>query len=135
MCRKFPQGLQPMSTLAAKQRIDKMVQMESRGWGDQANALGRIAKKYKVPAGTLDNIRTGRTKTVLEDIGDAIRLAYLDMLTRQVRKWQRELELERRAGHVDDDLENMEREAEDLSARLETRIQSRLRARDRRRAQ
>ena len=123
-----------MNALAAQERINKMIQMESRGWGDQANALDRIASRYKLPAGTLDNLRTGRTKGLLQDIGDAIRLAYLDMLKAQVRRWQHELARERKAGHVDDDLENMEREAEDLSARIAARIETRLRTRTRRRA-
>lgn len=123
MCRKSPQGMRTMNAAAAKERIDKMLTMESRGWGDQAHALERIAKRCKLPAGTIDNIRTGRTKGLLADVGDAIKLAYLEMLRTQIRRWKVELDRERKAGHVDDDLENMEREAEDLSSRLAARVE------------
>ncbi|MEC5293326.1 hypothetical protein VSX64_20985 [Aurantimonas sp. C2-6-R+9] len=110
-----------MSTEITKHQIERMVGMESRGWGDQCPALHRIARRYRMPFGTLDNIRTGRAKRVFSDVRDAIRAAYLDMCAREVRKWQQELAVERAKGHIDDDLETMEREATDLAARIAAR--------------
>lgn len=121
MCRKSPQGVREMSAVATKRQIEKMVRMESLGWGDQSNALVRICRDYKLPFGTLDNIRTGRAKRIFADVRDAIHLAYLDMCGREVAKWQNELAIQRAKGPVDDDLEHLEREAEDLAAKLASR--------------
>jgi len=114
-----------MSTEAISEQVNRMVRMESRGWGDQAPALQRIARNYRIPFGTLDNIRTGRAKRIFSDVRDAIRAAYLDMCAKEIRKWQQELAIERAKGNIDDDLENMEREASDLAARIAER-QSRI---------
>ena len=121
MCRKSPHGVQEMSTDMASDQINKMIGMESRGWGDQGLALERIARRYKLSHGTLDNIRTGRAKRIFADVRDGIRAAYLDMCAREVRKWQRELAVERAKGNVDHDLETMEREAADLASRIAAR--------------
>lgn len=121
MCRNSPQKVREMSALAAKRQIEKMVSMESLGWGDQANALARICRQYKLPAGTIDNIRTGRSRRIFADVRDAIRLAYLDMCAREVAKWQTELAIQRAKGPIDADLEDLEREALDLAARIAAR--------------
>lgn len=104
--------------VSTRKQIETMVGMECRGWGDQLPALERIAKRYRLSVGTLDNIRTGRVKRVFTDIQEAVRSAYIDMCERQVTRWQNELSIQRAMGAVDADLENLEREAEDLAARI-----------------
>lgn len=119
MRREFPHAVRKMSARIATEQIKKMVRLESRGWGDQAQALKRIAFRYGLPYGTLDNLRTGRVDTIFADLRDDIRRAYLDMLERQVKRWKAEIAVERAKGTIDDDLRDMEREAEAFRQKIE----------------
>ena len=110
-----------MSTAIAAKQIHRMVQRNSRGWGDHMNALREIARRYDLPFGSLDNLRTGRVKTITADLRDAIRSAYLQECERQLAKLQHELATERAKGNIDDDLRDLERQAESLGARLAER--------------
>ena len=121
MRREFPHAVRKMSARIATEQINKMVGLESRGWGDQAQALKRIAFRYDLNHGTLDNLRTGRVKTILADLRDDIRRAYLDMLERQVKRWEVEIAVERAKGTIDDDLRDMELEAQAFRKRIEAR--------------
>ena len=44
--------------------VRRMVEKETRGWGDQEGALGRLEARYGLPFWSLNHIRTGRAKTV-----------------------------------------------------------------------
>ncbi len=97
--------------------VRRMVERETRGWGDQDSALSRLEARYGIPFWSLKNIRTGRAKTVEAGLFARIRAAYLDLCERQVSKLQHEIALEK-AMNEDDTLEDLEREASRLAARI-----------------
>lgn len=64
-CRETQQQVREMSTAeVASGYVRRMVEAETRGWGDQDNALSRLEARYGLPFWSLNNIRTGRAKTV-----------------------------------------------------------------------
>lgn len=97
--------------------VRRMVQSESRGWGDQENALARLETRYGLPFWSMNNLRTGRAKTVEAGLFARIRGAYLDLCERQVANLQHEIAVEK-ALNEDDTLEDLEREARSLAARI-----------------
>lgn len=97
--------------------VRRMVEAETRGWGDQSNALNRIEQRYGIPFWTLNHLRSGRAKTVEATIFERIRAAYLDLCERQIAKLQHEISVEK-ALHHDDIDQDIEREAEALLARV-----------------
>jgi len=97
--------------------VRRMVEKETRGWGDQNSALHRIGDRYRLPFWTLNNLKTGRAKTVEAGLFDRIRAAYLDLCERQVRQLQHEIEIEK-AKAEDAPFEDLAREAEELAARV-----------------
>jgi len=97
--------------------VRRMVEREAKGWGDQANAQQRIEARYGLPFWTLEHLRTGRAKTVEAGLLARIRGAYLDLCERQVSKLQHEIAVEK-ALNEDDTLEDLEREARRLAARI-----------------
>lgn len=105
-----------MSTVErAGDLVRGMVEMESKGWGDQFAAVRRIGHRYGILLNALEHLRTGRAKTVNGDLLSRIRAAYLDVCERQIAKLQKQLEIERALG-VDDDLEDIGIEAARLAA-------------------
>lgn len=98
--------------------VRRMVEAETRGWGDQESALSRLEARYGLPFWTLNHIRTGRAKTVEAGLFARIRGAYLDLCQRQVAKLQHEISVEK-ALNENDTLEDLEREARRLAARIE----------------
>ena len=97
--------------------VRRMVEREVRGWGDQENALTRIEQRYGIPFWSLQNLRTGRAKTVEAGLFGRIRAAYLDICEKQVRALQHEISIEK-ALHDDDTLEDLERAARALAAKV-----------------
>lgn len=107
-----------MSTVeTASAYVKRMVERETRGWGDQENALARLEARYRLPFWSLDHLRTGRAKSVDAGLFARIRAAYLDLCERQVEKLQHEIAIEK-AMYADDSMEDLEREAEELAARI-----------------
>lgn len=100
--------------------VRRMVEKEARGWGDQAQAQARLEARYGIPFYSLERLRTGRAKTVDAGLFARIRGAYLDLCERQVRKLQHEISIEK-ALNEDDTLEDLEREAAQLLARVEAK--------------
>lgn len=100
--------------------VRRMVEKETRGWGDQSNALHRIGDRYGLPFWSLHNLKTGRAKTVEAGLFRRIRGAYLDLCERQVRQLQHEIEIEKAKGS-DASLEDLAREASELAARVAER--------------
>jgi hypothetical protein len=98
--------------------VRRMIEKETRGWGDQNNALHRLGNRYGLPFWSLHNIRIGRAKTVEAGLFDRIRAAYLDLCERQVRQLQHEIEIEKAKGGGDASFEDLAREAEELAARV-----------------
>lgn len=125
MCRKTQSKVREMSTAElATGYVRRMVEKEVRGWGDQENALSRLEQRYGLPFWTLQNLRTGRAKTVEAGIFARIRAAYLDLCERQVRQLQHEISVEK-ALNDDDTLEDLEREAARLLALVEAKKKAR----------
>lgn len=77
-----------------------------------------------LPFWTLQNLRTGRAKTVEAGIFARIRGAYIDLCERQVRQLQHEISVEK-ALNDDDTLEDLEREAAQLLARVAAKKKAR----------
>lgn len=91
------------SAVKTQSYICRMVEKETKGWGDTLPALERLANRYAIPFWTMNNIRIGRAKTVEGGIMRRVKLAYLDMCERQLKNLQHELELE--GGDKADDLD------------------------------
>lgn len=106
--------------------VRRMVEKETRGWGDGNNALTRLARRYGLSHWTLNHLRTGRAKTVEAGVFARIKSAYLDLCERQIQKLQQEIAIEK-ALHHDDYFEGLEQEAEALAERLAAQKQAVLR--------
>lgn len=100
--------------------VRRMVEEETRGWGDQSNALDRICRRNSLPFGTMENLRVGRVKTVEAGLMARIRGAYLDLCQRQVARLQHAIAIEK-AKNDDDDLEDLAAEAAALALKIETK--------------
>lgn len=111
------QGREMSSAEMAAGYVRRMVESETKGWGDQENALARLEARYGLPFWSLNHIRTGRAKTVEAGLFARIRGAYLDLCERQITKLQHEIAVEK-ALNQDDSLQDLEREAEALAARI-----------------
>lgn len=105
------------SATAASDYVRRMIEKETRGWGDQRNAMSRLERRYSIPFWSLNHLRTGRAKTVEAGLFSRIRSAYLDLCERELAKLQHELAIEK-ARHPHDDFTDLESEAEELRSRL-----------------
>ena len=116
-----------MTHASPQNQLRQMILWESRGHGDQANALERIAERFRFNHGTLDNLRTGRVSDIPSKLRDRLQLAYVGMLEKQLKRWEHELFVERQrmGGAIDADLQNITREMEGLSKAVK-RIRSRI---------
>jgi hypothetical protein len=83
------------SAVTAHSYVKRMVERESAGWGDTNLAISRLERKYGIPFWTINNIRTGRAKTIEAGVFARIKAAYIDMCERQIARLQHELEVER----------------------------------------
>lgn len=104
--------------------VRRMIARETRGWGDQGPAQQRLEARYGLSFWTLEHLRTGRAKSVEASLFARIRAAYLDICERQVASLQHEIAIEK-AINGDDTLEDLEREAAELVARVAAKKQAR----------
>lgn len=104
--------------------VRRMIEHETRGWGDQHNALSRLEARYGLPFWSLRNLKSGRAKTVEAGLFSRIRAAYIDLCERQVTKLQHEISIEK-ALNEDDALEDLDREARALAARIAAKKEAR----------
>lgn len=104
--------------------VRRMIEHETRGWGDQHNALSRLEARYGLPFWSLRNLKSGRAKTVEAGLFARIRAAYIDLCERQVTKLQHEISIEK-ALNEDDALEDLDREAAALAARIAAKKEAR----------
>jgi hypothetical protein len=117
-CREIRQQEREVSSAeTAAGYVRRMVEWETRGWGDQENALSRIGRKHGLAFWTLNNLRTGRAKTVEAGLFGRIRAAYLAICESQIAKLEQEIAIEK-AITCDDTLENLESEARRLAAQI-----------------
>jgi len=122
---KQEMGREVMSTTdVAGDYARRMIEHETRGWGDQNNAMSRLEARYGLPFWSLLNLKSGRAKTVEAGLFGRIRAAYLDVCEKQVSKLQHEITIEK-ALYEDDTLQDLEREAAALAARIATKKQAR----------
>lgn len=101
-------------------KVRRVVALESTGWGDQRNAVKRISSESRIPFWTLDNLRTGRAKTVEGSVISKFNRWYLDYLKRKVVSLQHEITIEK-AKSDDADLELLENEVAALLRKIEAR--------------
>lgn len=98
--------------------VRRMVETETRGWGDTDNALSRLEAKYGLPFWTLNNLRTGRAKTVEATLFNRIRAAFADQCGRHAARLLHEAETAM-AVNPDDDVAAIQDEIRALAARLQ----------------
>lgn len=104
--------------------VRRMIEHETRGWGDQHNALSRLEARYGLPFWSLRNLKSGRAKTVEAGLFARIMAAYIDLCERQVTKLQHEISIEK-AMNEDDTLQDLDREAAALAARIAAKKEAR----------
>lgn len=66
--------------------VRRMVESETRGWGDTREALHRLGVKYGLSFWTLNNLRIGRAKTVEASTYQKIKQAYADQCRRHAAR-------------------------------------------------
>lgn len=101
-----------------KQRLEKFVQRDSAGFGDDKNALERFADLAGVSFWTLDRIKQGKAKTVTGGVIERVKVAYLDYCESQLTKLKHEIAIEK-AIQDDADIRDLEIAAEKLAAELQ----------------
>lgn len=108
----------PFSPDLAAAYARKMVERESRGNGDQMNALERVGRHCGMTARSLRRLLNGETRDPGIAVFGRIRAAYLDLCARQIAALQLELEIEK-ARNADASLEDIGREVEALMDRVQ----------------
>lgn len=98
--------------------VRRMVENETRGWGDTENALSRLEAKYGLSFWTLNNLRTGRAKTVEATLFNRIRAAFADQCGRHAARLLHEAETAM-AVNPNDDVAAIETQIRALARRLE----------------
>lgn len=97
----------------------KMVERESRGNGDQLNALERVGRRCGMTARSLRRLINGETKDPGLSVFARVRSAYLDYCARQIAELQHEIEVEKARIGGDDTFADLAAEAELLAAKVE----------------
>lgn len=97
----------------------KMVERESRGNGDQINALERVGRRCGMTARSLRRLINGETKDPGVTVFSRVRTAYLDYCARQIAELQHEIEVEKARIGGDDTFADLAAEAELLAAKVE----------------
>lgn len=100
----------------------KMVQRESRGNGDQANALERVARLCKIQPRSLRRIINGETIDPGIRVYGNVRKAFLTHTAKMISELQEELRIEKSKAS-DMDLLSIVKDAEELSKKLKERVE------------
>jgi len=87
--------------------VRKMVELETRGNGDEINALERVARRIGIGSRVARRIKNGERKTVEIGLIARMKAAYIELCEAQIRKLENEIATERALHGEDDDLENM----------------------------
>jgi len=101
----------------------KMVQRDSRGSGDQSNALERIARLCKLNPRSLRRIINGETIDPGLRVYGNVRKAFLNHTERLIAELQEELKTEQ-AKASNGDLTGVLEEVEMLSKKLKQRVEA-----------
>jgi hypothetical protein len=94
----------------------KMVEMESRGNGDQLNALERVGREVGLKARALRRIINGETSPSLAVFG-RMRAGYLNLCERQIEKLKQEVEADK-ARYGDDHFMDIDNQVAALAEKL-----------------
>lgn len=97
----------------------KMVERESRGNGDQLNALERVGRRCGMTARSLRRLINGETKDPGVSVFARVRSASLDFCAKQIAELQHEIEVEKARIGGDDTFADLAAEAEVLAAKVE----------------
>jgi len=114
-----------MSAAVASNYVRQMVQREMKSAGDTEGALMRLEQKYGIGFWQLTYLKQGKAKTIETGLFQRIRGAYLDYCEKQISALQHELAIEK-ALTADDTVEDLEREAAALAARIAQAKRARL---------
>lgn len=126
MRTKSEHGVPRMSSAALATRyVRRMAEIETRGHGDDENALHRLETKFGIGYWTLRYLKLDRAATVDSELLLRIKAAYLTYVEQKVGALQHELATER-AVEPDADLELLEAEASTLAAKIKAAKTERL---------
>lgn len=106
-----------MSAATATHYVRRMAEVETRGFGDDDNALRRLGHRFGLSYWTLRYLKHGRAATVDADLYSRIRGAYVAFCEQQIRALQHEIEVERTLSD-DADLGSLQAEAQALAAKI-----------------
>jgi hypothetical protein len=106
-----------MSAAVATGYVRRMAEMETKGFGDDDNALRRLEARFGLSFWTLKYLKHGRAATVDADLFSRLRGAYLSYCEQKITTIQHELATERAIG-TDDDLGDLEAAATELAAKI-----------------
>lgn len=110
-----------MSTATVKTAgfVRQLLEIESKGWGDEAQALRRIAREAKVSFWTLNNLRIGRAKTINADVSERVRGYFIDHCRKQAARLLHEAEAAEKTGPGNDALAAVANQIRALAVELE----------------
>lgn len=98
--------------------VRRMVELESRGNGDQCNALDRVSRKIGIQSRAARRILNGERQEIGYGLFTRIRSAYLDLCESQARKLLDEVKADIAKYGEDDDLQNLAQEARRLREKV-----------------
>lgn len=95
----------------------RMVELESRGNGDQLNALERVARHCGMGSRALRRLINGETKDPSISVFGRVRSAYLDLCERQISRLKHEVEIDK-ARYGDAAFADLGREIQTLAEKV-----------------
>lgn len=102
----------------AAEYAEKMFQRRVKGWGDEMNALGDVARWCGMSVISLKRLIKRETKTINSITFGRIRAAYLDYCARQIAELQTEIEAEKARTGNDEAFEDLVAEVALLAAKV-----------------
>lgn len=108
------------STDIAAGYVRRMVESETRGWGDTSDALRRLGVKYGLSFWTLNNLRIGRAKTVEASVYNKIKAAFADQCRRHAERLLHEADIAMTV-NPDDDVAALQDQIRALASQLASR--------------
>jgi len=105
-----------MTIEAAYDYASRLVESEQRG-SDVDTALRRIEQRYGISPNQIIHLRSRRAKSCDLGLFGRLRMAYLDLCERQMRRLAHEIAIEK-AADADADLRDLEAEAEALARKI-----------------
>lgn len=121
MCKELEHRKQKVMsnpTMEATEFVRGMVEIESKGWGDEVAALRRIARESRLSFWTLNNLRIGRAKTVNADIRDRLRAYFVEHCRGHAARLLHKADMAAAKDNKNVVLRNIQGEIQALEARL-----------------